>query len=164
MNFKLLLNMQEKLDNRIEEQFVLENEDLINNKILALLVEVGELANETKCFKYWSIKDSSEKSVILEEYVDVLHFILSIGLSLNYGPPKNKIDSSQDSRNNLTKSFLELFQVIHLFQLNKDKATYSDIFEKYISLGLLLGFSKIEIEQAYIRKNKINHNRQQQGY
>ncbi len=51
-------------------------------KMLALLVEIGELANETRCFKYWSNKPASEREVILEEYVDGLHFILSIGIDL----------------------------------------------------------------------------------
>ena len=56
----------------------LEDKDLEENKILALLVEISELANETRCFKHWSKKGPSEESVLLEEYVDSLHFFLSI--------------------------------------------------------------------------------------
>ena len=58
------------------------NRKIVKRKMLALLVEIGELANETRCFKYWSNKPASEREVILEEYVDGLHFILSIGIDL----------------------------------------------------------------------------------
>ncbi len=45
---------------------------------LALTIELAELANETRCFKYWSSKGPSEREVILEEFVDSIHFLLSL--------------------------------------------------------------------------------------
>ena len=78
MNVKKLSEMQKVLDERIVKEHGLEGKDLEENKILALLVEVNELANETRCFKHWSTKGPSEESVLFEEYVDSLHFFLSI--------------------------------------------------------------------------------------
>ena len=78
MNVKRLSEMQEVLDDRIIKEHQLEDKNLEENKIFALLVEISELANETRCFKHWSKKGPSEESVILEEYVDSLHFFLSI--------------------------------------------------------------------------------------
>ena len=78
MNVKKLCEMQEILDQRIMKEHGLEGKNLEDNKILALLVEICELANETRCFKHWSTKGPSEKGILLEEYVDSLHFFLSI--------------------------------------------------------------------------------------
>lgn len=61
--------MQKVLDTRIIEEHGLEGQNLFYNMILALQVEIGELANETRCFKHWSNKGPSEKEVILMEYV-----------------------------------------------------------------------------------------------
>ena len=44
---------------------------------MALLVE-RELANETRSFKFWSTKGPSANEIILEEYVDSIHFLLSL--------------------------------------------------------------------------------------
>ena len=99
MQLEKLFNMQQALDQHIEEKHELQHEDLFNRKVLALLVELGELANETRCFKFWSIKPSSEKSVVLEEFVDGIHFILSLGIecgfqnleyAMNIEPPASK--------------------------------------------------------------------------
>src|SRR5690606_1696390 len=107
MNLKHLFELQAKLDERIyAEHPVQEGENRLAKKILALQVELGELANCWRGFKYWSndqeprtkaidfalwVKNGREvdeegkptncfKNPLLEEYVDCLHFILSIGL------------------------------------------------------------------------------------
>ncbi len=65
MNLTKIFGMQKVLDTRIIEEHGLEGQNLFYNMILALQVEIGELANETRCFKHWSNKGSSEKEVIL---------------------------------------------------------------------------------------------------
>ena len=54
MNISELYEMQRELDNRICKEHRLEGMNLVPSKILALQVELGELANETRCFKFWS--------------------------------------------------------------------------------------------------------------
>src|SRR5699024_6894313 len=84
MNLQPLFETQPKLDKRIVEQKELEEQDLLDKKILALQVELGELANELpEVFKFWSNKKNNYKKA-LEEYCDCLHFILSIGLEHNF--------------------------------------------------------------------------------
>ncbi|MFB6366866.1 dUTP diphosphatase [Paenibacillus elgii] len=86
--------MQKELDARFIKEKGLEGVDLLPNTVLALQVEIAELANEWRGFKYWSndqeprfnvlevggIDCSEEKLVnrVLEEYADCLHFFLSI--------------------------------------------------------------------------------------
>ena len=60
MNLQKLFTMQEALDHYIQTNKQV-TEDVFTKKGLALLVELAELANETRCFKFWSEKGPSER-------------------------------------------------------------------------------------------------------
>lgn len=161
MHLKKLFELQEILDDRIRQQHNLHGEILLSKKTLALNVEIGELANETRCFKFWSDKKPSEKKVILEEYVDCLHFILSIGIE------KQFTDVDIDSKNPeyaLTDQFLNLYIDVNDFIVCSSKDHYITLFEDFLSLGRSLGFDDEAIVSAYLMKNNINHKRQDEGY
>ncbi|WP_186578425.1 dUTP diphosphatase [Aquibacillus kalidii] len=161
MDWLELFNMQQKLDNYIQENHQLKSEELFDRKILALLVEVGELANETKCFKFWSTKPASPQSVILEEYVDGLHFILSIGLDKQYDHlPSKWVEKTKD----LTNLFNIVFEKIIAFKHDQSKESYKELIYTYIGLGNALGFSEDNVKDAYYEKNKVNFERQDSGY
>lgn len=178
MNLEKLFEMQGVLDEHIIKEKGLEGEDLIPNKILALQVEIGELANEWRGFKHWSNKGPSEKDVILGEYVDGLHFILSIGLELN---KSNRLFSIPDKDfgvlvfSTISQQFRSLFYNISIldsdyFDPNEFLGTeyldsdYIKVFRSFLGLGQNLGFTQEEIEQAYFKKNEVNHQRQEDGY
>ncbi|GAA0120945.1 MAG: dUTP diphosphatase [Clostridium argentinense] len=164
MNLEKLFEMQQILDNRIEREHNLQNQELFFKKVLALQVEVGELANETRCFKFWSLKKPSEASIILEEYVDCLHFILSLGIETNLQNTKLNKNLKVENNTDTTEMFLNLNEKINIFAKNKCEKSYIDLFEQFILLGNILGFSSENIEEAYLNKNKINHQRQDEGY
>jgi len=209
MNLQPLFETQAKLDKRIVVQKELEEQDLLDKKILALQVELGELANEWRGFKFWSedqeprtkiehlcpycyqgkVEDYPgspnvetcgscngdyvirESNPFLEEYVDCLHFILSIGNDL--GITHENICVEDDLTGiNATETFNILFSHVSglhtLLDVNLPatvtdediKDVYHDIFECFIGLGEAdLGFTWEQIEQSYYEKNKINHNR-----
>lgn len=163
MDYEYLFNKQRELDTYIEDNLesAADRDDLFRKKILALQVEIGELANETRCFKFWSRKGPSEKSVILEEYVDGLHFILSVGLDkgLTY-------TSSPLTHNGIdqTDSFLELYRCIGAFYNEPVQETYVTLFQSFLQLGQQLGFNEASILKAYQQKNEVNHTRQDEGY
>ncbi|MBZ9608654.1 dUTPase [Clostridium estertheticum] len=62
------------------------SKDFLTDRLLALSCEVSELANATRSFKYWSKKPSESKERVISEYVDVLHFFLSVGNTLGFTP------------------------------------------------------------------------------
>ncbi|QGQ47472.1 dUTP diphosphatase [Metabacillus sediminilitoris] len=162
VNLAKLFMMQKELDTKIETQHQLQQEMLFDRKILALLVEVGELANETRCFKFWSVKPPASIDVILEEYVDGIHFILSLGLEIDIEPTIH-FENKQDKRT-VTEQFLYVYQSITLFKDERSISMYKNMCEEYLFLGELLGFSSAQIEKAYVSKNEVNHERQKQGY
>lgn len=161
LDTEMLFQMQQELDAHIESEHDLADEDTTDKKILALQVELGELANETRCFKFWSLKPPSKKEIILEEYVDGVHFILSIGLSFGY---HDAISIESRKQDELTEEFLNVFDCISAFRNRPNEERYRELFQSYLKLGERLGFEAEEIEAAYGKKNETNHKRQQQGY
>ncbi|QDP40818.1 dUTP diphosphatase [Radiobacillus deserti] len=162
MNWEKLFEMQRELDHHIETKHGLDKKDLFERKILALFVEVGELANETRCFKFWSTKAPSEREVILEEYVDGVHFILSLGLNKGFtyqSDWKRNKDTSE-----LTSLFNRVFEVITMFKNSPTVEHYRLLFDSYLDVGAYLGFDEEATYQAYVSKNEINHSRQNNGY
>ncbi|WP_062355253.1 dUTP diphosphatase [Bacillus kwashiorkori] len=165
MNLQEMFQLQRILDERIETEHELLNEDLFDKKVLALLVEVGELANETRCFKFWSEKAASPKEVILEEFVDGLHFILSLGIVLKFHDYVNDIPlAGEIGEMDATAKFIEVFAQIQALQQKKSEAAYWKLYQSYYELGKILGFTPEEVEAAYLAKNQVNHKRQDEGY
>lgn len=115
LDIQRLLDMQKELgDTLIENQHKREinnpigGNTLLMATLLGLGVEVAELAQATRCFKYWSTKGPESKERILEEYADVLHMMLCFANQMN--------------------------------------------------------FTAEDIEQSYLSKNKVNYDRQNNGY
>ncbi|PLR98094.1 dUTP diphosphatase [Bacillus sp. T33-2] len=163
MNLEKLLSMQKELDNHIETKHGLLAEDLFEKKVLALLVELGELANETRCFKFWSVKPPSDSAVILEEFVDGVHFILSLGIEAGFDIRDLPIEEPLESLD-INAQFLQVYEAAVRFRGSRSLEDYRNLFSGYIQLASVLGFSSGQIEEAYIKKNVVNYERQLKGY
>lgn len=161
MQLTQLYKMQRELD-----LFITTNRqdatDVFREKGLALIIELAELANETRCFKFWSTKGPSENAVILEEYVDSIHFILSLGIEKGFDNlsewPEGKVEGD------LTELFLKTMISINAFLDKLTLESYKDIWIHYGAIAKKLGFENNDILAAYIEKNDENYNRQNNGY
>jgi dimeric dUTPase (all-alpha-NTP-PPase superfamily) len=205
MNLSKLFQMQKALDERIEKEHPRqEGEDRLAKKILALQVELGELANCWRGFKYWSndqepitlIREHCpdcmnrgfsrynppdddeywcgtcagylviDKNPLLEEYVDNLHFILSIGLDLEipeiYGVEFENIYYGDEP--DITNQFLKVKELALLSIPYTHAGEWNELFIEFVCLGQMLGFTWEQIEEAYMKKNAENHKRQESGY
>ncbi|MCM3111154.1 dUTP diphosphatase [Lederbergia lenta] len=163
MTLQEWFSMQDELDKYIEEEHGLQNTNLVERKILALLVEIGELANETRCFKFWSKKPASDQAIVLEEFVDGVHFILSIGNELGFSDRDIPIVSSE-ANEDLVQSFLKIYQLIDKLRQNRTGESFEELMRQYFILGQSLGFSINDVQTAYKEKNEVNYKRQQEGY
>ncbi len=93
--------------------------------------------------------------------MDCLHFILSIGLD------KNFVDINLEPKtvnSSLTEQFLNLYIDLNDFVICLSHDQYLTLFDDFISLGIALGFTDRDIENAYLEKNHKNHSRQENGY
>lgn len=161
MKLQELFNMQAELDRFIQSNRDI-NEDVFRKKGLALLVELAELANETRCFKFWSAKGPSERSIVLEEYVDSIHFLLSLGIEKDLDALEIWPDPVAEK--DLTELFLQTQKAIQEFLENYSMSNFREIWSCYGGLALALEFSYDEVLEAYIQKNKTNYERQVDGY
>jgi dimeric dUTPase (all-alpha-NTP-PPase superfamily) len=156
-----MLAEQAKLDAHIQQQHQVSYASTREKRLLALLVEVGEMINETKTFKFWSKKPSAEKSIILDEYADGLHFLLS--LSIEVQSRKHQYEIATISKT-LTQATIEVFQAISdlskLFTINALEKS----FQYYLNLIPLLGFTSEEVVEAYFKKLGVNYTRQKNAY
>lgn len=167
----------------------------VKNKFLALIVEQGEAANEApQTFKYWSSnpKPASLKTAekfaayynqpikpvegdpLLEELVDKLHFILSLGNELNlsreikgYGYIHN--GDIVDMQMHFTKCIVDLYfywrmTCDELSQSKDANEIYHLLLGYFFGISYELGYSESSLEKAYYDKNRINYARQETGY
>ena len=167
MNLNKLYKMQDELDKHILEKhnIKMSKEELLDSTILALLVEVGELANTTRCFKHWSTKGMMEKEIVLEELSDVWHFYLSIGNQLGYvldnkfNTPKERMQCSKENEIN------KIFKAIYHWAITLEgHISYGYLGEWIKILAIKLGFTDKEVEQAYLKKHEENYRRESEGY
>ncbi|TCP32170.1 dimeric dUTPase (all-alpha-NTP-PPase superfamily) [Scopulibacillus darangshiensis] len=158
MDLPKLYDMQKQLDDRIIQKHGLESQDLLPNLILSLQVEVGEFCNEWQGFKHWKV-NPKPKLGLLEECVDCLHFILSIGNAKGY---RGYLEVSKSS--DLIKEFNSLFNKIGDFWFWPSKKNYMIIFGIFMNITEMLGFTRKDILRGYIDKNTVNHTRQVNGY
>lgn len=171
--FERLQPYQAKLDAHIIEEHNLDP-DTIDYELsmgIARAVEMGELANEIRCFKLWS-KNQKPTDKVLDEYVDVLHFMLGRSNYLKecFGSKYNVVElfekTSKVSSWTVSRSItLTLF---YLFNFKLDEMNVKEFIrgelECFLHLGNLLNFTPEQVEKAYHTKNKINYERQQNNY
>lgn len=161
MDLSQLFKMQRALDSFIREKSEVAP-DVFREKGLALIVELAELANETRSFKFWSTKGPSDNEIILEEYVDSIHFLLSLGIEKGFTQVTQWPEG--DVPGELTELFLKTVESITCFLDELTVQSYENVWVHYGAIARKLGFTYDEIINAYIAKNEENYERQKTGY
>lgn len=212
MNLQRLFEAQAELDAFIEQQHpTLPGENRLEKKVLALLVELGECANEWRGFKFWSndqepkigkpiecnncrgiglivdyepLKNKvsnkvklctrcqgkrvvNAKNPLLEEYVDCLHFILSIGNDLQFDYKeflKRQFAMDEDINRLFIDVTISTGKIIHHYGTNFARYFLCATLHYFLEIGRKLGFTEEQIEEAYWKKYEINKQRQRDGY
>lgn len=186
MNLAKLFETQRVLRDRIGYN----EPDRFGKLVLALLVELGECANEWRGFKFWSknqeprtkvlipyeegVRDGGlarYKNLLLEEYVDGLHFVLELGLEIaeeiqfDVEDYFKEIEDEIRSKSQLTKTTTDQFSyTFYLTSTANYDFHFPYLFASFYHIGEKFGFTWEQIEEAYYAKNQINHERQSNGY
>lgn len=156
-----LQEIQETLDTRIFKLHETDREGTREDRVLALLVELGELANETRSFKYWSFNKEINEEEMFEEFSDVLHFALSLGIDIKFNQSGIKYNESEDET---AEIFRHMYQDIIKFQKEESLYNYEKMMVTMCKLAYNIGLSSEKMREMYFFKNKINHERQDNNY
>ncbi|MCR8981619.1 dUTP diphosphatase [Brevibacillus laterosporus] len=160
VDLKPFFEKQRQLNDYIIKKKGLEDQDLWGNTILALRVELSELANEIKCFKHWSDKRMNREKA-LEEAADTLHFFLSVGIYL--GIP-DKWDCNVHRTQGGANFTAQFNRILDKISTNMDGWDFFYAIPRFIALIYMLGFTWDDIAEAYDKKWQINIQRQESGY
>lgn len=160
-DFSDLLPKQAELDEFIFSENHVDRDSTKRQRLLALLTEVLELANATRCFKFWSKRGSEPKERIVDEFADGLHFFLSLFIDRNL-VPQGAYETVKESA--LTEKFLEVLNQISTLSRTSTDTDLAKAFTAFITLGDMLGLTPDEVRRGYLLKWKENVRRQQNNY
>ena len=108
MNIHILLNQEKELIKNIAIDDTLNDYTLFARKHLQLHIKMSDLANETKCYKYWVGEiDSVNLENVFQKYISCFHQILFLGLDGDFEDLETVTAQSTDSC--LSDQFLNLF-------------------------------------------------------
>lgn len=139
----------------------IEDLELIKLNALELLVEIGEFANETRCFKYWSKNQVGIKEKMLEEYIDCLFMILCFC---------NKLDIKLEEVfgeviiKNLVDMLLDLYDLSVSFSKTLDKEVLKKLLNQLLGIAKILEFNKEDLMEYTRKKSIIIQSRMKSDY
>ncbi len=168
MTIDQVRDMQRALDQEIHDKYDLSHDNTLADRLVALSVEVAEMANEAQFFKYWKT-GKVQRAKLVEECVDVLHFIVSIAnhvdARISYFPDLGEFEIN-DYYMGMQDACVMMASTNDNPGLCGDMKNYVDIFMRFYS-GFLqkVGVSwQDEVLEMYAYKNKVNHERLVNGY
>ena len=161
IELKELFLAQKELDATIAKNHNISYETTRHRRIMACLVEIGELANATRCFKYWSNKGKEADDIVLDEFADGLHFFLSLGVDIK---TKKDVYHLTKHKDNLTDQFLEVYHRLDVFTKRQDDISYIKAFQAFLNLLPLMNYHWSDLKKAYYKKLGVNYNRQETNY
>ena len=144
-----------KLDEEFNSKYQENEPEFYEKNCIELLVEIGEFINETKCFKYWSIK-SPNKEKMLEELADCLNMIFYFYGLLN-------LDITDFTNTKIEKNRLK--QINHIYNLstnlfnNLNEQDIKNIFVNLLDFAYSLDIQEEEILEKLEEKHQIIYNR-----
>ena len=161
INFDELFKKQLDLDLEIQNKHHVTYKETLERRFLSLFVEIGELANATRCFKYWSNKPSEPRERVMDEYADGLHFLLSLGIALNI---QNHSFNQEETNEDLSHLFVKMYEMITLLENKKSEDVYQKTFEHFLLIASKLNMNKDDIFSSYLLKLGENYHRQETNY
>ncbi|QDF28952.1 dUTP diphosphatase [Halarcobacter anaerophilus] len=166
MIFKQMVELQNEFNKRVHPQWQEQN----YNWMSAIIVESGELL-ESLGYKWWKHQEPDMNNVKVEA-IDLLHFLISYQIEVNYQHPKIKdfneaikltIDRfercfTEEEEDNIKDESIEMLvkSLIVFWGFGKFNAMKA-IFNR-------LNMSNEDIYLAYVIKNCLNEFRQKHGY
>lgn len=152
--------LDENVGERVREGYDTNSHYCFDHRVFAFHCELMEFANELGFFKFWKKSHIINRPRALDEGIDCIHFLLSIGNMKGYSKSTKEIEPF---------GLWEHYSVEDMFYLlrtnNLDNiAQWGRAFELVLGILMKLDYTEQEITDQYYRKNSINLQRQRNGY
>lgn len=161
---KNLQKKQNKLDVFIYESNEIKDVGEIEfEKLTALDIELSELANEIKFFKYWKKDKYIDRAKVIEEACDCFHFILSLAND-------NEVNMQVMPYGTFTRDIGTLYRYIKatiwkdIYLDDNWECGLKRILMLLVAMIEELDFTYSDLIREYDRKYEINIKRQKEGY
>ena len=165
MDLVYFYELQSLLEKKIDEKCICN--DKIKKLRVAISVELCELMNEWKGFKYWSVSKEINENNVLYEFVDVLSMVLALGIELGIKPETIDPETSGDI-------YDKFFYIQHVLTLDVfqhaeiDRLQEIYYFKRLLSvtLGIAadLQLTETKIHYAFCMKHLVNLKRLKNNY
>lgn len=161
LNIKDIYKETKHLDELFALQYDIRSQEIIKKYKLELLVEFGELANETRCFKFWSTRQTGDKEKVLEEYIDCLFMILyfcnitNVSLEEEFPVVEEK---------GIITTFLTLYEYGSDLSKNLERETIKKLLVEILYLASLLDFTLDDLVRETKKKSLIIQERLESDY
>lgn len=132
-----------------------EDNEIYEKNCIEFLVELGEFVNETKCFKYWSIK-KAEYDKLLEELADVFTMLMTF---YNFANEDFKVPLILKKDKNLLLLINETYYLGTKLYKELSEKLLNDILTNLLLIARLLNISEKEIIEAIEKKQFILYER-----
>jgi dimeric dUTPase (all-alpha-NTP-PPase superfamily) len=176
LNLIELDKLQKEYESQLLDAKGLNRKELFDKKLLALKTELGELANEHRCFKFWSedqeprtemitktsyiyvdaFKDPVKKvqskwpgNPLLEEFIDCLKFSLSIAADLDI-EPDDFYPWHEEIYEDIPKTFNLAFYYISALSITPSKVSQKNYFQNFFLHLMSLGFKHFNFTEEQI--------------
>ena len=151
-DFKKIYERNKELDHIFMAKYEKTEPMYFEKNCIEFLVEFGEFVNETKCFKYWSIKEPKMDDV-LEELADCITMNLTmfyvLDLELDNFKEHHKSDNVLEVINYIYSQCSKLMTKIN-------EELVKDIFVNLLYLSELLGLKREDIiSMINYKHNKV---------
>ena len=141
--------------------FEVESWEELENLTFAFHVELMELANEVGFFKHWKQSHEPDRATVLEELVDCFAFLMHVAIIKGYVNMFKGIHADEFMVENA--DLMSLFFELKRNNLESSGQTIQALYH-LVLLTAKLGFTDVELEQAYMDKSEKNIKRQKEGY
>ncbi len=125
------------------------NTTRLQQKILSFIHDLSEVADQSRCYLFWEKKEPVNHKQLLENYLDGLTMLMSIGYELKIDSIKNYTEIPE--KKDILSQFFKIYHSILKVQQNYSSDAYQNTIDDYFTLGFMLGIDTDEILDHYAK-------------
>jgi len=159
MDWNYIYQKNKVLDSHFDQKYLATEPLLFEKNCVELTVEISEFVNETKCFKYWTIKPM-KKDEVIEEAADVMMMLLYFYNHLNI----DEIKIAKIESNDIIQDINHIFYLSTTIMDDCDRKVLDEIAGYLIGILAKLGLDEKNLLEMCEKKIQKVEQRLKENY